>query len=208
MDPRYNSSKCNKLSCKLWLSTIIIRTSTYCVRKPLLQLVSARQCLKRLVIATTNPLPRTKIWHRPTVFRRTINDTVALSNLQEAEDPSGGWAVGSLCQVSWWPSEWCCWFLLGCLRQSASPSTSHREPPLQSPHTKWSAPIFVYGIPLYASGWTVCSPKPLPLLLCCERHQGTVLSKKYGFYVPYPESMHFLPLTCVCHLCSVPSHRH
>lgn len=86
--------------------------------------------------------------------------------------------VGSPCHASWWWGVgWCCWFLMVYFKQSASPPASHREPTLRFPRTKQSAAIFAYGIPPNTSGRTVCSLKPLPLLLCCERHPGMDICK-------------------------------
>lgn len=143
-----------------------------------------------------------------------IHYTVALGDPQKAEDSGRRWAVGSPCHASWW---WgvgrCYWFLMVYLRQSASPPVSHGEPTLQFPHTKQSVAIFAYGIPPDTSGCTVCSLKPLPLLLCCERHHGMDLCKirlreknknqlnKKTPNTPDHEIIHeILSLSCACRL--------
>lgn len=140
--------------------------------------MSARQFLKRLVIATSNPLPRTKIWHRPTEIGRTINYIVALSNLQE--DPNGGWAVAlpARCPNGGLQSDatGSCWLASG----SRLPCLLHREPTLRFPCTKQLAAIFVYGIPLSDQDGLFAYPSP-----CCAVNDIRELSSlKYGFYVP------------------------
>lgn len=74
--------------------------------------MSARQSLKRLVLARPSPLPHTKTWHRQDLdewVQETMHYTAALGDSQRAEDPGGGSASGFLCPVSWsWALEWCC----------------------------------------------------------------------------------------------------
>lgn len=181
---------CNKLSCKLWLSTIRIRTPTYCVRKPLLQLVSVRQSLKRLVLARPSPLPCTKTWHRTGFGWVSAGDNSLHrcpwwpTERTRLEDQS--WALSALCPGA------------GLWRDAAVPAGLPQAIGLTDRCTSQtsSSTICLWDSSLHISLYCLLTQAINPLL-CWESHQGTELSKinlwdknKIEFFIPYQEIIH------------------